>query len=304
MKPDREIFELVSNRFFELEGCPDTPVDTRLVQYAHVGDSESRDYWGALKAGCGASFLLKPCIECEDKSLQECKDPEYTPCCSDSFTSWAYSDSHPSHPFGKVPSRHIVTSLSELAERLKLQNRVVSRNCAQQANNWARCYCTNLSPFPPTLCIAFSVNSSVFYFLYKEHKNEKILLQFLWTMPLAQTSRPLCPSPTVIFAQSHLWLVAFHSLTLFFIHSILQTFHFWTIAHISTYIYIHTGHTVLNKRIIFLASMQFLLYRRANPRRTVFGSLHAPFCRNVCFSSLTVLTLLKLLFTCYFFGAN
>lgn len=122
MKPDREIYELVNNRFCKLDGQSGTDLKMRMAEYAHVGDSEIRDYWGSLRAGCGRSFLLKPCIKCKDRSLEECKDAFYTPCCSDSFTSWVYSHSNASRSLGKIPSRHIVNSLTELASLVTFQN--------------------------------------------------------------------------------------------------------------------------------------------------------------------------------------
>lgn len=121
MKPDAGIFHCVADTFREV--CKDCPPDfnERMNQYAHVGDSVSRDYLGAINAGCGGAYLLKPSI---DLSRDDTIDEEHKICKplkSDSFTTWGWSESSDS----RVPSRHIVRSLAELANRLQLYNRVV-----------------------------------------------------------------------------------------------------------------------------------------------------------------------------------
>ena len=57
MKPDAGIFKLVCERF----GCyfdDGLTLTDRMLQYGHVGDSEAKDYWGAINAGCGYAFVL------------------------------------------------------------------------------------------------------------------------------------------------------------------------------------------------------------------------------------------------------
>ncbi|KAM7539360.1 hypothetical protein Aperf_G00000050509 [Anoplocephala perfoliata] len=87
MKPNPAIFELVCNRFAEITGdCRD--LSSRMEEYGHVGDSESRDYWGARNAGCGRAFLL----------LLHTKTP----------TVWAY------HEIPKKPSHSLVPTEDEI----------------------------------------------------------------------------------------------------------------------------------------------------------------------------------------------
>ncbi|VDD74098.1 unnamed protein product [Mesocestoides corti] len=121
MKPDRRIFELVCSRFFDFVGDHKTPVRDRMLQYAHVGDSEHRDYWGARKAGCGLAFLLKPSEGCKKSSLDKDTFPTNASLHFNSFTSWVNSDSRLPFSDGLVPAEHIICSLTDLVERLNLQ---------------------------------------------------------------------------------------------------------------------------------------------------------------------------------------
>lgn len=97
MKPDPGIFYLVCNRFEELAGNK-LGLSSRMKQYGHVGDSESRDYWGARNAGCGRAFLLMPHME--------------TP------IDWPYRDNPAKLSQILVPTQDQISSLSEILERL------------------------------------------------------------------------------------------------------------------------------------------------------------------------------------------
>ena len=97
MKPQPEIFELVFNKFVGIQNDHKAALNARMIQYCHVGDSESRDYWGALRAGCGRAFLLKPNGTKSD--------------------FWAYDDSA-STKTNIIPNQDRISCLTQILERI------------------------------------------------------------------------------------------------------------------------------------------------------------------------------------------
>ncbi|VDL99594.1 unnamed protein product [Schistocephalus solidus] len=115
MKPDKHIFHCVAERFSQTTGG-NLDSEACLRYYAHIGDSPTRDYWGAVRAGCGGgAFLFKPHLtEAGDQNK-----PSSVPTNAYS-TTWAYTEPG----LSDVPARNIVPSLLELANRLEVHNRL------------------------------------------------------------------------------------------------------------------------------------------------------------------------------------
>ncbi|KAL5104643.1 hypothetical protein TcWFU_003099 [Taenia crassiceps] len=98
MKPEAGIFKLVCSRFLGSKVHPESVLQSQMAQYGHVGDSETRDYWGALHAGCGRAFLL------QRSNSESC--------------FWAYQDNTPKQFQNLVPPRDRITCLAQISERL------------------------------------------------------------------------------------------------------------------------------------------------------------------------------------------
>lgn len=98
MKPEAGIFKLVCSRFFGSEVYAETVLQSQMAQYGHVGDSETRDYWGALHAGCGRAFLLR------SETSKSC--------------FWAYKDNTSGPLHNRVPARDRISCLAQISERL------------------------------------------------------------------------------------------------------------------------------------------------------------------------------------------
>eukprot|EP00108_Taenia_solium_P004860 TsM_001025600 transcript=TsM_001025600 gene=TsM_001025600 len=98
MKPEPGIFKLVCSRFFGSEVYAETIMQSQMAQYSHVGDSETRDYWGALHAGCGRAFLLQP------ENAKTC--------------FWAYQDDTSGQFQNLIPTRDRISCLAQIPERL------------------------------------------------------------------------------------------------------------------------------------------------------------------------------------------
>lgn len=98
MKPEAGIFELAYRRFLGSGVANEVALRSQMTQYGHVGDSESRDYWGALRAGCGRAFLLTT------ENSKSC--------------FWAYQDNTSGRFQELVPARDRISSLDQILERL------------------------------------------------------------------------------------------------------------------------------------------------------------------------------------------
>lgn len=96
MKPSRGIFEYVCNRFSEIDN-DNSDLESRLKKCGHVGDSESKDYWGAKHAGFGRAFLLKPNIE--------------------HHTQWPHHDRHCELFENLVPPEDVIFEIGQILDR-------------------------------------------------------------------------------------------------------------------------------------------------------------------------------------------